>query len=93
MNYGTCNERIAEGTCAPAQAEPLTETLKDTNRVAADVLAMSRRINAHLFGPEPNPCCEKQAEPKCFREELMSARGNLLETAKELSELCVRLGV
>ena len=91
MNY-TCNGKNVEAACAPAPVESLTDMVKETHCIATDVLAMTRRVNGHLFGIG-NPCCEKEAESKCFRDELAAIRCELLATAEELSKICVMLGV
>ena len=91
MNYKTC-EPVNDCTCAPEAIESLTDLMKNTNMIATDVLKMTRRINAHLFGIG-NPCCEKEADPKCFRDELVATRCELLATAEELSKICCMLGM
>lgn len=91
MNYATCNEPKA-GVCAPDPIEPLTEMMKSTSNIASDVLAMTYRIQEHLFGL-CNPCCEKEASPKCFRDELVKTKCEILATAEELSRICSMLGV
>ena len=92
MDYRNC-EKNTEGACTPpAPIESLTNMVKETNCMAADVLAMTRRINGHLFGIG-NPCCEKEADPKCFRDELAAIRCELLATAEELSKICTLIGV
>lgn len=91
MNYGTCNEPNMESKCAEP-IESLTDMMKGTHIVATDVLKMVRRLNSHLFGIG-NPCCEKEADPKCFRDELIATRCELVATAEELSKICCMLGV
>jgi hypothetical protein len=72
--------------------ENMTEIVKDTGRIAADVLGMIRKINAHLFGVG-SLCCEKEDDPKCFRDDLMKTKRDLLVAAEELAEICVMLGM
>ena len=92
MNYGTCDNPMRVVPCANEPLESLSDMMKNTSSVAYDVLAMVRRINGHLFGIG-NPCCEKEADPKCFRDELVKTRCELLATAEELSKICAMLGV
>lgn len=92
MNYGTCNESKLENACCAEPMESLTDMMKSTNCIAQDALRMARRINAHLFGIG-NPCCEKEAEPKCFRDELVATKCELLATVEELAKICAMLGV
>lgn len=93
MNYSNVAEKAKlEGPTTPAPAEGLTEMMKEASIIAADVLAMSRRINACLFGIG-NPCCEKEADPECFRDALAKTRCELMATAEELGKICVALGM
>ena len=92
MNYETHNEIMNECTCSPAPLSSLTEMLKQTHCIATDVLKMAYRINDHLFGIG-NPLCEKEAEPKCFRDELEKTRCELMATIEELHKICSMLGV
>jgi hypothetical protein len=66
--------------------------MHSTNCTATDILRMVHRINNHLFAIV-NPCCEKEVEPNCFREELVATRCELLTAAEELSKICSLLGV
>lgn len=92
MNYGTCNEPMNDCTCMPEPIESLTDTMKSTRLIAIDALKMVHRINGHLFGIG-NPCCEKEAEPRCFRDELVATKCELLAMVEELSKICSMLGV
>lgn len=93
MKYETCfGEAKTECACAPEPMESLTDMMKNTGDIASDVLRLTRRLNEHLFGID-NSCCEKEAEPKCFRDELVRTRCELLATAEELSKICVMLGM
>lgn len=91
MDYA-CAEAKMGNVKATEPVESLTDMMKQTNIIAADVLAMARRINGHLFGNE-NQGCEKEAAPSCFREELARARQELLETAEELNKMSYLLGL
>ena len=76
----------------PEPIEPLAEMMKATCSIASDALHLTRKINEHLFGIG-NPCCEKEANPKCFREELVKTKCELLATVEELAKICALLGV
>lgn len=93
MNYVPME---AKTTCeckpTPIPAESLTDIMREVSNITADLLGMTHRINGHMFG-FGNSCCEKEVEPKCFREELQKTREELLTMAKELNELCCSLGV
>ena len=92
MNYGTCKTPTQECTCAPESIESLTEIMKTTRLIGTDVLMMVRRINIHMFG-KGNSCCEKEADPTCFRDELTATRCELLATLEELQTICSMLGM
>ena len=71
--------------------ENLTDVAKQTRIIASDVLTMTRRIRSHLFGSD-EAGCEKEAEPRCFRDELAAARYELMVTAEELTKISQMLG-
>ena len=75
------------------EGESLTGLLKDTGNIAFDVLAMSRKINDHMFGIGNPICAEKESSPKCFRDELEKMKANLLAAAEELSRIMARIGM
>ena len=91
MNYNTCCEpRGEEKVTMPMMS--MTDLMNEVSDMTADALSMSRRINGHLFGIG-NPLCEKEADPRCFRDELEKTRSGLMATIEELSKLCSVLGV
>lgn len=92
MNYTAGMEKACDCNNAPQIRESMTDMMRETSAIAADVLNMVRRINAHLFGSE-NTCCEKEADPKCFKDELQKTRSEILATAEELSRMSNLLGV
>ena len=92
MNYGNFEPVRDNECCVPEPSESLTDLMKNTNAIAYDVLNMSRRISLHLFGVG-HPCCEKEADPKCFHDELVATRCELVATAEELKKICCMLGV
>lgn len=91
MNYNTCcDARGAEKIAVPM--ESMTDLMKEVSAMTADAMSLSRRINNHLFGIG-NPLCEKEADPKCFRDELEKTRSGLVATIEDLSKICTMLGV
>ena len=78
--------------CEPERIENLTSTMQKTAAIASDVLRLSERLNAHLFGIDCKQRGE-ELEPKCFADELNKTCGTLLATAEELSKLCSLLGL
>jgi hypothetical protein len=91
MNYNTCCESRGEEK-ASIPMESMTDLMRGVSAMTADALSMSRRINGHLFGIG-NPLCEKDADPRCFRDELEKTRSGLVSTIEELSKICSMLGV
>lgn len=90
--YDTCCDPRDEMKCAPVPMASMTDLMKEVSAMTADALSMSRRINGHLFGIG-NPLCEKEADTKCFRDELEKTRSGLMATIEELSKICSMLGV
>ena len=92
MNYDNCCDPRDEMKCATVPMASMTDLMREVSVMTTDALCISRRINGHLFGIG-NPCCEKEADPKCFRDELEKARSELMATVEELSKICSMLGV
>lgn len=91
MNYTTIEPRnVCEAS--PVPREPLTIIMNETSSIAAEILAMTRSINGHMFGTS-NSDREKEAAPRCFLDELEKTRYELLETARELRDMCSLLGL
>lgn len=91
MNYNTCCDARGEEKSAVPMAS-MTDLMNEVSAMTADALSMSRRINSHLFGIG-NPLCEKEDDPRCFRDELEKTRRGLLATIEDLSKICSMLGV
>ena len=92
MNYDTCCDPRGEAKCPSVPMANMTDMMREVNAMTADALVISRKINAHLFGIG-NPLCEKEENPKCFRDELEKTRCELMATIEELSKICSMLGV
>lgn len=92
-NYGNCIEPTTECMCtSKPNIENLTEMMKRNRVMTTDALQMAYRINVHLFGIG-SPCCEKEADPKCFRDDLAASNNELVAIIDELSKICTMLGV
>ena len=88
------NERLGgEKVCMPAPNGSMTDLLRETSCIATDVLVMSCRINGHLFGIGNSTGEEKEAEPRCFHDELAKQKSTLLKAAEELSKMCAKIGI
>lgn len=92
MNYDTCCDTRGEAKRIEVPMASMTDLMREVSAMTADALGMSRRINLHLFGIG-NPTCEKEENPKCFRDELEKTRSGLMATIEELSKICSMLGV
>ena len=82
-----------EKVCVPAPNGSMTDLLRENSCVATDILVMTSRINSHLFGIGNPANEEKEAEPRCFHDELLKQRNMLLASADELCKICARLGI
>ena len=95
MNYAPCTgmeETISAGQEIAGPVQSLAEIMKETSSLAVDVLSMSHRINSFLFDTGDKNC-EKEEAPRCFREELLKTRCELLAACEELARLCNMLGL
>ena len=94
MNYGICNESAGANACelVANPIESLSDMMQSTRMIADDVLRTARRINEHLFGIGV-PCNEKEAEPKCLRDDLEKTRRDIKAALDELYQLCGLLGI
>ena len=91
MNYDTVCVPRGEEKCDIPMAN-MTDLMREVHIMTADALCMSRKINGHLFGIG-DPLCEKEADPKCFRDELEKTRCELMAPIEELHKICSMLGV
>lgn len=92
MNYDTCCETRGAEKRIDVPMASMTDMVKEVRFMSTDALSISRQINCHLFGIG-NPICEKEADPKCFRDELEKTRCELVATIEELHKICSMLGV
>ena len=77
----------------PRPLPSMTDTLKESDNIAHEVLSMARTISAHLFGISDLERTEKEAEPTCFRDELDRTKSTLLEISNELRSIMAALGL
>lgn len=83
---------VGEEACCPPSGS-MTDLLRETSCIASDALLMVQRINSHLFGIGNSVCAEKEAEPRCFHDELAKQKSTLLMTVEELAKICAKLGL
>ena len=91
MNYDTCCDTRGESKVTVPMVS-MTDLMREVCCMAADSLNMARKINGHLFGFGNPICDEKEADPKCFRDELEKTRRELVATIEDLSKICAMLG-
>lgn len=72
-------------------SQPLVEVVKETGVLAEDILAMVNEVNELLFA-DRQECCETEAGPKCFREEMLRTRCKLAAACEGLAKLRCLLG-
>ena len=65
-NERLCESRGMEKVCTPAPNGSMTDLLRETNCIASDALAMSSKINGHLFGYVNATCEEKERHRDAF---------------------------
>ena len=91
----TCSNnesRGCEAKVVPLPMQTMTDLVRETGNIAMDILVMARRVNGHLFGKNTANCESKEAEPRCFRDEMEKTKETLLNTAAELSKILESLG-
>lgn len=92
MNYTTCEPKCeAVPTVGDVKSDSILALVRETEALSFDLKSYAYRINSFLFG-EPHLNDEKRKEPECLMDELETVKCNLLETARELNELFVKLG-
>ena len=92
MDYAKTDMSIRDEVCMSEPMENLTDVAKQTRIIASGVLGMTRRIRSHLFGSD-EAGCGKEAEPRCFRDELTATKCELMAAAEELTKISQMLGV
>ena len=73
--------------------QSMTEMVKEIKGIAADIVEIANRVNAHMFG---NNVAEigrdNQKEATCLTDDIGNIRRMLLETTKILNEMGYKLG-
>lgn len=93
MNYTACESKCeAVPTVDNVKSDNILMLVRETEAISCDLKSYACRINSFLFGAQPLND-DKRKEPECLKDELETVKFNLLETARELNDLCVRLGM
>ena len=93
MNYTACESKCeAVPTVDNVKSDNILTLVRETEAISCDLKSYACRINSFLFGAQPLND-DKRKEPECLKDELETVKFNLLETARELNDLCVRLGM
>ena len=97
MNYTNC-ECKAENMipCEGREAvrnQSMREMVQEIKGIAADVVVIANRVNAHMFGQNtPEIGRDNQKEATCLTDDIENIRSLLLETAKILHDTCYKTG-
>ena len=97
MNYTACEEK-RELKCEPGptvycvKSDNIMALVRETVAISCDLKSYAYRINSFLFGEQPLND-DNRKEPECLMYNLETVKSNLLETARELNDLCVKLGM
>ena len=93
MNYTTCEPKCeAVPTVGDVKSDNIMTLVRETEAISFDLKSYANRINSFLFGVQPLND-DKRKEPECLLDDLETVKFNLLETARELNDLCVKLGM
>lgn len=93
MNYTACESKCeAVPTVDNVKSDNIMALVRETEAISCDLKSYACRINSFLFGAQPLND-DNRKEPECLKDELETVKFNLLETARELNDLCVMLGM
>ena len=93
MNYTTCEPKCESvPTVDNVKSDNIMALVRETVAISCDLKSYAYRINSFLFGEHPLND-DKRKDPECLKDELETVKFNLLETARELNDLCVMLGM
>lgn len=93
MNYTACEPKCeAVPTVCDVKSDNIMTLVRETEAISCDLKSYAYRINSFLFGAQPLND-DKRKEPECLLDDLETVKFNLLETARELNDLCVKLGM
>ena len=97
MNYTNCeckteNMIPCEGREA-VRNQSMTEMVQEIKGIAADIVVIANRVNAHMFGKNVAEIgSDNQKEATCLNDDIGNIRSMLLETTKILNEMGYKLG-
>ena len=97
MNYKnreckTENVMPCEGS-EEVRNQSMTEMVQEIKGIAADIVVIANRVNAHMFGKNVAEIgSDNQKEATCLTDDIENIRGILLETAKILNDTCYKIG-
>ena len=93
MNYTACEQKCESvPTVGDVKNDSILTLVRETEAISCDLKSYAYRINSFLFGERPVND-DNRKEPECLKDELETVKSNLLETARELNDLCVKLGM
>lgn len=97
MNYTNCEckeENMIPGEGREeGQDQPMTEMVQEIKGIAAEIVVIANRVNAHMFGKNsPQPGSSNKKEVTCLSDDIENIRSLLLETAKILNDTCYKIG-
>ena len=97
MNYTNCEcktENMIQ--CEDREAvrnQAMTEMVQEIKGIAADIVVIANRVNAHMFGKNVAEIgSDNQKEATCLTDDIGNIRSMLLETTKILNEMGYKLG-
>ena len=97
MNYTNCEcktEKVipCEGREA-VRNQSMTEMVQEIKGIAADIVVIAKRVNAHMFGQNDTQLVStNNKEVTCLTDDIGNIRDLLLETAKTLQDTCYKIG-
>lgn len=93
MNYTACEPKCESvPTVDNVKNDNILALVTETKNMSCDIQLDVSRISSFLFGVQPLNDA-KRKDPECLMDELETVKSNLLETARELHDLCVMLGM
>ena len=93
MNYTACESKCeAVPTVDNVKNDNILALVAETKDISCNLKSYAYRINSFMFGAQPLND-DKRKEPECLKDDLETVKCNLLETARELNDLCVMLGM
>ena len=97
MNYTNCECKTenlipCEGREA-GHDKTMTESVQEIKGIAADIVVIANRVNAHMFGHNtPENGSDNKKEATCLTDDIGNIRSMLLETTKILNDMGYKIG-